>query len=196
MPGWPAENGPIVLIGPMKAGKSTVGKLLAERLDLPFVSLDDVERKYAQEAGRDPQVERDIWTERGVAAWYAYRREFFDEAVVRFLAEHSRGVLELGGGHAILPDERRQARVNEVLARCATVVLLLPKPDLQESLAILKTRQGPDRRDIDFNEMFLEDRRYFQMAKFVIHTDGLSPEETCARILAIGKQDTAGSTSG
>lgn len=35
---------PIILIGPVFAGKSTVGKLLVEALGRPFVSLDQVER--------------------------------------------------------------------------------------------------------------------------------------------------------
>lgn len=35
-----AERRPIVLIGPMGAGKTTIGSLLAARLDLPFVDSD------------------------------------------------------------------------------------------------------------------------------------------------------------
>ena len=32
----------IVLLGPVRAGKSTVGRLLAQRLDLPQISIDEV----------------------------------------------------------------------------------------------------------------------------------------------------------
>ncbi len=33
---------PIVLIGPICAGKSTIGKVLAEKLGLPQVELDEI----------------------------------------------------------------------------------------------------------------------------------------------------------
>jgi hypothetical protein len=131
-----------------------------------------------------------IRAEQGIAAWYAYRRDFFDEAVVRFLAEHRHGVLELGGGHPILPDEQKQARVKEALASCRNVVLLLPVPDLVRSLAILKTRQKPEHLDPDLNEMFLQDRRYFELARFVVYTQGQSPEQTCQSILALASAGT------
>ena len=36
----------IILIGPIGAGKSTIGCLLAERLDLPQVSMDEIRCRY------------------------------------------------------------------------------------------------------------------------------------------------------
>lgn len=39
----------IVLIGPQGSGKSTQGKLLAEYLDIPFISMGDIFRTIAQE---------------------------------------------------------------------------------------------------------------------------------------------------
>jgi hypothetical protein len=43
----------IVLIGPVRAGKSTLGKLLADRLGLPQVSLDVLRVVYYKEIGFD-----------------------------------------------------------------------------------------------------------------------------------------------
>ena len=51
-----------------------------------------------------------LQTEQGDLAWYTYRRSFFDAVVVQFLAEHAHGILELGGGHPILPDDEKQSR--------------------------------------------------------------------------------------
>ena len=174
---------PIILIGPMKAGKSTVGKLLAAQLDLPFVSLDRLEERYIEPAGFDSALAKQIQAEEGDLAWYTYRRAFFDTAVIRFLAEHEQGVLDLGGGHPILPDETKQARVNEALAPCRNVVLLLPTPDLQTSIQILKTRQKPKYLNPDLNEIFLADDRFLQMAKYVFYTEGKSAEDMCAEII-------------
>jgi shikimate kinase len=44
------ERSEIVLIGPVRTGKSTLGRLLAERLFVPQVSLDEVRLKYYADA--------------------------------------------------------------------------------------------------------------------------------------------------
>lgn len=174
---------PITLIGPMKAGKTTVGKLLAERLACPFISLDRLERDYTIPAGFDENEAAAIHQQQGGLAWYTYRRAFFDEAVVRFLAEHTVGVLELGGGHPIVPDEAKQQRIAEALAPYHQVVLLLPTPDIRESLKILYERQKPEHREPDLNELFLADDRFFRLAKLVIYTEGRTPAEVCEEIV-------------
>ncbi|HUM68963.1 MAG TPA: shikimate kinase, partial [Chloroflexota bacterium] len=107
---------PIILIGPVFAGKSTVGKLLAEKLGWSFVSLDGLERGYIRSAGYDEAVVAAIREAEGPFAGYSYRRQFFDTAVTQFLAEHHSGVLELGGGHPIVPDPVKQERINQALA--------------------------------------------------------------------------------
>lgn len=43
----------VILIGPMMAGKSTVGRLLSERLGLPQFVLDDLRWDYFNEIGCD-----------------------------------------------------------------------------------------------------------------------------------------------
>ena len=125
----------------------------------------------------------DLQTEQGDLAWYTYRRSFFDEVVVQFLSEHRHGVLELGGGHPILPDEEKQIRVNKALAPYRNVVLLMPKEDVQASITILKQRQKPEHLNPDLNELFLQDRRFLDMAKFVVYTQGKSANETCSEII-------------
>ena len=176
---------PIILIGPMKAGKSTVGKLLAERLDLPYVSLDRFEKRYIEAVGYDDALARKIQAEEGDLAWYTYRRGFFDTAVICFLEEHSEGILDFGGGHPILPDETKQARVNDALAPQRNVILLLPTPDLEESIQILKARQKPKYLNPDLNEIFLADNHFDEMAKYVFFTEGKTPEAVCAEIMQV-----------
>ena len=51
-----ADNEPIILIGPMKAGKTTVGRLLAAWLHRSFSSLDRVERHYTEAFGFDTHL--------------------------------------------------------------------------------------------------------------------------------------------
>ncbi len=176
---------PIILIGPMKAGKTTVGKLLAEQLGCSFCSLDTLEVRYAREVGYKDSLADLIRSEQGVSAWYEYRRKHFDHVVIRFLQEQRTGVLELGGGHPILPTPEQQLRVNRALAVYPNTFLLIPDQDLSRSQFILRERQKPERRNPDLNELILSDRRFFDLARHVIFTHGNSPEESCEEILAI-----------
>ena len=43
----------IILIGPIGAGKSTLGRLLADRLEVPSVSMDQVRWDYYRAIGYD-----------------------------------------------------------------------------------------------------------------------------------------------
>ena len=85
----------VVLVGPMGAGKTTVGRLLAERWGVPFVDTDDV---VEQAEGRTVS---DIFVDSGEEHF----RDLERAAVTRALAEHP-GVLALGGG-AVMSDETR-----------------------------------------------------------------------------------------
>jgi len=176
---------PIILIGPLKAGKTTVGKLLADKLGCSFCSLDTLETRYAREVGFRDYLAEEIRAEQGVHAWYEYRRKHFDHVVLRFLQEQRSGVLELGGGHPILPTPEQQLRVNRWLTAAGIVFLLIPDPDLKRSLFICRERQRPDRRNPDLNELLLADRRFFELARHIIYTYGSSPRESCEEILTI-----------
>jgi adenylylsulfate kinase-like enzyme len=57
-----SEPNQIILIGPCGAGKSTLGKMLAERLGSAFVSLDSVDGTYLRPAGFDPARAKELWT--------------------------------------------------------------------------------------------------------------------------------------
>lgn len=84
-----------VVIGPPGAGKTTIGELLAKRLDVSFrdTDVDVVEREGREIA--------DIFTTDGEAVF----RKLEAEAVETALREHD-GVLALGGG-AVLAERTR-----------------------------------------------------------------------------------------
>ena len=174
----------IILIGPIGVGKTTIGELLAQRLDCPFTSLDTAERSYTEKVGYDDVYARGILESKGLLAYYAYRRSFFDEAVVRFLADYADGILELGGGHPIVPDQDKQQRIADVLLPFQNVFLLMPSPDQAMSLSILRQRQGLKDTDDDLNELYFADDTFLQLAKFAIYTLDKSPEDISDEILS------------
>lgn len=85
-----------ILIGPPGAGKSTIGALLAARLDLPF---DDTDAAIEQVEGRPIP---DIFIDSGES----YFREVERAVVLRDLGTHE-GVLSLGGGAPMDPEVQR-----------------------------------------------------------------------------------------
>lgn len=85
----------VVLVGPMGAGKSTVGRALAERWGVGFRDTDaDIEAAERREIS-------DIFVDSGEAHFRALEKA----AVARALAEHD-GVLALGGGAVLDPGTR------------------------------------------------------------------------------------------
>ena len=78
----------IILIGPVRTGKSTVGKLLSERLLLSQVSLDEVRWQYYQEIGYDPGIAQKIRKTGGFVALVFYWKLFDAYAVERVLADY------------------------------------------------------------------------------------------------------------
>lgn len=84
---------PLVFIGPMAAGKSKIGRLVARRLDVPFIDTDKV---IAAQHGPIPE----IFAEQGEPAFRAFERDAVAEAL------RGDAVVSLGGGAVLDPDTR------------------------------------------------------------------------------------------
>ncbi|KAB7744610.1 shikimate kinase [Nostocoides sp. F2B08] len=94
MTSYTATSGPVaILIGPMGVGKSTVGRLLADLLEVPFLDVDDVIVE------REQRPIADIFVDDGEP----YFREVERVMTLRLLDDHP-GVLALGGGAPMQDD--------------------------------------------------------------------------------------------
>jgi len=87
----------VVLVGPPGSGKTTVGELLAQRLDTTF---KDTDREVEAVAG---MAVAEMFVEHGEEYFRALERE----SVAKSLAEHD-GVLSLGGGSILDGATRKQ----------------------------------------------------------------------------------------
>ena len=89
----------VILVGPMGSGKSTIGALIAQRLQLPFRDTDTV---IEEESGRSVS---DIFLEDGEEAFRA-----LEKAVLRKELLTDGTVLALGGGAPISIDAQSALR--------------------------------------------------------------------------------------
>jgi shikimate kinase len=175
----------IILIGPVGAGKSTQGKLLAEKLSLPQVSLDAVRFAYYKEIGYDEEHAKHLRERKGFLRLYRYWKPFEAHAVERVLAEHQDCVIDFGAGHSVFEDDDLFRRVEALLKPYKNVVLLLPSPDLDESVILLRQNDAlPSGEDFDFHEHFVKHHSNHDLAKIVVYTKGKTPEETRDEILS------------
>ena len=176
----------IILIGPVRSGKSTQGKLLAGKLGVPQFSLDKLRWDYFAEIGYDEAEEDRIMEAEGWPGVLAYWKPFEPHALERLLTEHPGGVVDLGAGQSVYAEEELFARVQKTLAPYPNVILLLPSPDLDASVRISKERQGHQTwYENDFDEHFIKHPSNHRLAKFVVYTEGKTPEQTCEEILGM-----------
>ena len=186
-------NATLILIGPLGAGKTTVGRLLADRLDVPFCSVDTVRPAYYQRAGYDEKAAAQIAaSSQGIWGVMRYSKPFEAWMVERVVAEHH-GVVDFGASNSVYDDPSLLARVEQALAPYPHVILLLPSPDLEESSAILKDRlirklteagRGYSKELFELNDYFLRHPSNRRFAKRIIYTRDKTPEDICAEILS------------
>jgi hypothetical protein len=180
----------IILLGPVRTGKSTLGGLLAQQLGVPQISLDKVRKGYYAEIGYDDGLAQTIRRQGGFLALMLYWQLFDAYSVERVLAEHANCVIDFGAGVGVYESQEQFARVQRALAPYRNVFLLLPSPDRVESLQILRERdeEPPTDLNFDFNAHFLAHHGYYDLAKHIVYTKDRTPSESCAEILALANR--------
>lgn len=176
----------IILIGPQDTGKSTIGALLAERLQLPRAPVDQLRFGYYTEIGYDHEQARRLRRAEGFAALVRYWKPFELHAVERILSDHPGHVVDFGAGHSVYDDAAQMQRLRDVLAPYPNVILLLPSPDADESIALLHERekQRVGINGVELHRYLLEHPANRTLATHIVYTQGQTPEQTRAAILA------------
>ncbi|MEZ4865414.1 MAG: hypothetical protein R3C14_29160 [Caldilineaceae bacterium] len=185
-------NSTIILIGPLGVGKTTVGRLLAEKLALPLCSIDDVRATYYAQAGYDQAIAAKIAADQGIRGVLRYAQPFDAQMVAMVLADYPQRIIDFGASNSVYEDETLLAGVKRILAPYPNVTLLLPSPDLAESVAILQERltrmltaAGKTFTDELFalNHYFIQHPSNQQLAKRVIYTKDKTPATVCDEIM-------------
>ena len=161
-----ARRGRIALIGLRGAGKSTLGAMLAERLQLPFLELD---RLIEQESGVSLSVIFDLY---GQGGFRRLERRCLDQVIER----HPRFVLATGGSLVSEP-----ATFERLLTMCFTVWLrATPEEHMQRVIAQGDMRPMADNRESmsDLRRILDVREPLYRKADATITTSGGSVEES------------------
>jgi shikimate kinase len=167
----PEPPGAIVLVGAPGSGKSTVGAILAERLEAPFLDVDSL---IVERVGK-PVAE--IFTDDGEAVFRALEEQLTAEMLDR------PGVLALGGGAVLSPRTRGALRGRRVVwlrvglpAAVKRIGLDTARPlllgNVRGRLLALLNERAP---------------LYAEVATEVVDTDERSPAEVAEQIVGAGR---------
>ncbi|MBX9712365.1 MAG: shikimate kinase AroK [Pseudomonadaceae bacterium] len=160
----------LILVGPMGAGKSTIGRLLAKELRLPF---KDSDKEIEQRTGADIPWIFDVEGEQG------FRER--EQAVIVDLCGADGLVLATGGGAVLREENRRALRAGgRVVYLHATVEQQIDRTSRDRNRPLLRTAD-PARVLSDL--MAIRDPLYREIADVVIETDERPPRMVVLEII-------------
>ena len=179
-----ARHRRIALIGIRGAGKSTLGKLLAQRLEMPFIELDHV---IETASGLSPSVIFDLYGHTGF-------RRFEEQYLNVILHEQERFVLASAGGIVSAP-----ASFELLLSSCFTIwIRTSPEEHLRRIAGQGDMRLMEDNQNVleDLSRTMAEREALYSQADIQIDTTGRSPEESLEELLRLLREAPVRQPSG
>ena len=160
----------VILIGPMGAGKSTIGRLLAKELRLPF---KDSDKEIEQRTGADIPWIFDVEGEQG------FRER--EQAVIEDLCAVDGLVLATGGGAVMRAENRAALRSGgRVVYLHASVEQQIDRTSRDRNRPLLRAA-NPGKVLADL--FAIRDPLYREIADVVIETDERAPRLVVQEIL-------------
>ncbi len=125
----------IVITGPRSVGKTTISKILAKKLNLKYISTDEIGEKYTQEyEGLDKAIKSGKINE--------FIREKGFTLIISTFESNKDFVLDLLGGSITSRKFKEQSRkLRNKIKRDAIIVGLLPSKNSKESIEFLFNRE-------------------------------------------------------
>jgi shikimate kinase len=166
-----AEKRNIFLIGPMGAGKSTIGRHLAEELHLEFFDSDqEIERR----SGADIAWIFDLEGEEG------FRKR--EETVIEDLSEKQGIVLATGGGSVISTNVRNHLSARGIVVYLETTIdKQVARTQRDRRRPLLQTSEEP--RTVLENLALERNPLYEEVADVIVKTDDQSAKVVAHKIV-------------
>jgi len=183
------QNMNIIFIGPVGAGKSTQGQLVAKALNMRSLSLDSVASEYYEASGFGLSKFQASKVQNGYLAAYRQWWPSLAYAAKQVVKDYTDCVIDFGAGHSHYEDESLFRSVSEALSPYQNVILLLPNADLDRSVSLLRQRSIKESKrdwihdDYDFIEHWVKDACNHRLSTATIYTEGKTPEQTRDEIL-------------
>ncbi len=179
---------PIILIGPMASGKSTIAFELAKLTGVPNVPMDRTRWYYYFRDGYRMETADAFET---FAEKMLYWKPFEVSAVIQILRDFPKSIIDFGAGHSHYPDDTQFEIVERALRPLPNVFLILPSDDKEESIQIcnqrMKDRDGELAKPVEVNRWFIEHPSNYRLSKHVIFNKSESAQKTSERILKLLK---------
>lgn len=181
------EKVKIIIIGPMGIGKSTVSKLLSEKLNLPLYDMDELrDEMYKEMKEFNKDTERNIALNKPKKELFEYWKPF-EVKQLELLLQNKEGVFDVGGGHVVQTDLDLHERVVNLLTNEPYVINLYYSESIGESVKALSSRDELPEESKEFyaelNKEFIEKDIYKDLGKYNISTIGKSYKNICDEII-------------
>lgn len=160
----------LFLVGPMGAGKSTIGRMLAKELRLPF---KDSDKEIEERTGANIPWIFDVEGEAG------FRER--ERAMIAELSELEGAVVATGGGVILRPDNRAALRQGgRVIYLHTTVEQQVNRTAKDRNRPLLRT---PNPAQILRELMAIRDPLYREIADVIIDTDERPPRQVVQEVI-------------